>query len=121
MLESLALSGHVTVSCATSLVWNSTAWGSGIPACKLLAARSLRVIGAGGWVGKGDLWWPGFGTAAVLSCCTCGGSMAAGSRTPVTGACSGSHVLRNCPSQDARCHGRNGGRDAPWIHRAWLY
>jgi hypothetical protein len=33
MLESLALSGHVTVSCATSLVWNSTAWGSGLRAC----------------------------------------------------------------------------------------
>ena len=32
MLESLALSGHVTVSCATSLVWNSTAWGSGLRA-----------------------------------------------------------------------------------------
>jgi hypothetical protein len=31
MLASLALSGHVTVSCATSLVWNSTAWGSGDP------------------------------------------------------------------------------------------
>jgi hypothetical protein len=32
MLESLALSGHVTVSRATSLVWNSTAWGSGLRA-----------------------------------------------------------------------------------------
>jgi hypothetical protein len=31
MLKSLALSGHVTVSCATSLVWNSAGWGPGTP------------------------------------------------------------------------------------------
>jgi hypothetical protein len=31
MLESLARSGHVTVSCARPLVWKSTAWGSGTP------------------------------------------------------------------------------------------
>jgi len=43
-------------------------------ACKLVAAaRSVRVISARRWAGNGHLRWPGSGTAAVLSCCTCGG------------------------------------------------
>jgi len=48
MLESLALSGHVTVSCAISLVWNSTAWRSGLRARLVDSAatrdRGLKVI-----------------------------------------------------------------------------